>query len=225
MTNSFSTNVKEKILFPGIILYENVLDITEEDIELCAAVYSYLNTDDQKYYTKNIKNTFFYGFEKINKKNFADKIQKSILHYLAKYCDIYDEAVHAIQWQENIFIDIEISGEEKFIYNTSRSFIDDNKQIRNTPFSRQIAVEVCIDDEYLGGSVEYQYINNIKNNKLSKGSILFYPSNYLFSKVHNSIIKGRKITLTTFFNGGKDFLAEENSLEDYENNLLLSYMR
>lgn len=225
MTNFFSTDVKEKILCPGIVLYENVLDITKEDIKSCSTVYDYLNTDEQKYFTKDIKNTFFYGFEKIDKKFFAETVQKSILYYLAKYCDIYEEAIYAIQWQENIFIDIEVSGEQEFIYNTSRSFVDDNKQIRNTPFSRQIAVEVCIDDDYIGGNVELQYFNNFKIDKLSKGSILLYPSNYLFSKVHKSIIKGRKITLTTFFNGGKDFLAEENSLEKYDENFLFSYMR
>lgn len=225
MTSSFSTDIKEKILYPGIVLYENVLDITKEDIESCSTIYNYLNTDKQKYFTKNIKNTFFYGFEKIDKKFFADNIQKSILYYLAKYCDIYEEAIYTIQWQENIFIDIEVAGEQEFIYNTSRSFVDENKQIKNTPFSRQIAVEVCIDDNYLGGGVEYQYFDNIKINKLSKGSILFYPSNYLFSKVHKSIIKGRKITLTTFFNGGKDFLAEENLLDENNSNFLFSYMR
>jgi hypothetical protein len=225
MTNSFSTDVKEKILFPGIVLYENVLDVKEEDIASCADVYTYLSTDQQKYFTKNVKNTFFYGFEKINKKGFAENIQKSILYYLAKYCDLYEEAIHTIQWQENIYIDIEIAGEKEFVYNTNKSFIDDDNKIKSTPFSRQIAVEICIDDNYLGGNIEYPYCNNTKINKLSRGSVLFYPSNYLFSKVHNSIIKGRRITLTTFFNGGKDFLAEENSLEDYENNLLLSYMR
>ena len=39
MTDSFSTNVKEKILYPGIVLYENVLNIKKEDIESCALVH------------------------------------------------------------------------------------------------------------------------------------------------------------------------------------------
>ena len=224
MTDSFSTNVKEKILYPGIVLYENVLNIKKEDIESCALVHKYLSTEEQKVFTKNIKNTFFYGFEKIDKKIFAEGIQKSILYYLAKYCDIYEEAIHTIQWQENIFIDIEVAGEQEFIYNTNRSFIDNNKQIRNTPFSRQISIEVCIDDNYIGGGLEWPYLNQLKINKINKGSILYYPSNYLFSTHHKSILEGRRITLTTFFNGGKDFLAEENGTEESKSQVF-SYMR
>ena len=168
---------------------------------------------------------FFYGLNKLNKKDFATNIQKGILHYFAKYCDIYEEAIHVVQWPENIFIDIEYSGDRSFIYNPNKSFLNEEMEIRNTPFSRQIAVEVVVDDNYSGGTIEWPYLNNLFINKISKGSIIFYPANYLFSKKHNTIINGRRISLTTFFNGGKDFLAEENDLDEESANFLFSYMR
>lgn len=223
MTNSFLTDINEKILYPGVVLYDNVINISEDDVHSIISAQDYINSDFEKYSILNIKNTFFYSLNKINKKLLAENIQKSILYYFAKYCDLYDETIHTVQWQENIFIDIEFAGEPSFIYNPNRSFIDNDK-IRNTPFSRQVVVEIGIDDSYMGGPIEWPYLHNTMLDKLNSGSILFYPANYLFSKKHNSIIKGRKVTLTTFFNGGKDFLAEENSLEQ-ENNLLFSYMR
>lgn len=223
MIDSFSTNVNEKILYPGIALYENVIHISEDDTESIVAAQDYINSNFEKYPIVNIKNTFFYSLDKINKKGLAENIQKCILHYFAKYCDLYDEIIHTVQWQENIFIDIEFSGENSFIFNPNRSFADNNK-IRNTPFSRQVVVEIGVDNSFKGGAFEWPYLKNTRLDKLNKGSILFYPANYLFSKKHNSILSGRKVTLTTFFNGGKDFLAEENGIDESKT-LLFSYMR
>jgi hypothetical protein len=223
MIDSFSTEVEKKIIYPGIVLYENVLSITDDEIASCSDVYQYINKNYERHSLSDVKNTFFYGFKKIGREKFAENVQKSILYYLANYCDTYEEAIHTIQWQENIFIDIEFAGEKSFIYNTNKSFMDNDK-IRSTPFSRQISVEVCIDDNYIGGSLEWPYLNQLKINKINKGSILYYPSNYLFSTHHNSILEGRRITLTTFFNGGKDFLAEENGIEESKAQAF-SYMR
>jgi hypothetical protein len=224
MINSISQNKKETILFPGVVIFENAIDINDSDISDIYSVYNYMSDGGDRYQLDKVKNTFFYGLNIINRSPVAEKIQKSMLNCFARYCDIYKEVIHTIQWQENIFIDVEYAGDSSFIFNPNKSFMENNK-IRNTPFSRQVVVEIVIDDDYEGGAIEWEYLNDIKINKINKGSILFYPANYLFSKKHNTIILGRRITLTTFLNGGKDFLAEENGIEDTEFNLLSSYMR
>jgi hypothetical protein len=224
MINSFSRDSKETILYPGVVAYNNVYDISINDIEDIVSVHNHINKYPEYYLIDKVKNTFFYGLDKINKKETAENIQKGIMYYFAKYCDIYEETIHSIQWQENIFIDIELSGEKSFIYNPNKSFQDEEGNINNTPFSRQVAVEILIDDDYSGGVIEWEYLNNLKYVDWTRGTILFYPANYLFSKKHNTIIRGRKVALTTFFNGGKDFLAEENGLEE-NSNLLFSYLR
>lgn len=224
MIDSFSLDKQQKILYPGIVVYENILDITENDISDIYDTYKHLFEYEEYYELSKVKNTFLYGLNKINKKNLAEKIQKTILSCFARYCDLYEEAIHTIQWQENIFIDVDYAGSQNYTFNPNRSFTENDK-IKNTPFSRQVCVEVIIDDDYIGGSVEWPYLNNLKIDKIPKGSIIFYPSNYLFSKKHDTIMSGRKIVLTTFFNGGKDFLSEENGLEDEGPNLLSSYMR
>lgn len=225
MIDSFSLNKKEKVILPGVLLYENILNFNEDQINSIIAAKDYINKNFDKYDSSKIKNTFFHALNKINKKEFAENVQKSILYYCAKYCDVYDEAIHTIQWQDNIFIDIQYAGESSFIFNTNKSFIDDNQLIKNTPFSRQIVVEVFINDNYRGGTIEWPYFNYLKMDIPKNGSILIYPSNYLFSKKHSTIIEGRKITLTTFLNGGKDFLSEENNLKEEDQNFLFSYMR
>ena len=224
MKNSFSRDREGNILHPGVVLYENVISISEEDIYDLVSLYMHINENTEKYEISKIKNTFFYGLSKINKKEFAEEIQKSIMYYFAKYCDLYPETTHTIQWQENIYIDVEFAGDQGYIFNPNKSFEDDNKNIKTTPFSRQVVVEMAIDDEHIGGALEWIYLDSPKIEKMTKGSILIYPANYLFSKRHNTIIKGRKVLLTTFLNGGRDFLAEENDLDENAN-LAFSYLR
>jgi hypothetical protein len=224
MINSFSRTSHGEIIYPGIVLYNSAIEISDSDLSDIYSSYQHMSENADKYNELKIKNTFFHALNKINKINLAEKIQKSILHYFAKYCEIYDEVIHTVQWQENIFIDVEYSGENSFIYNPNKSFIEEGK-IKNTPFSRQVAVEVIVDNDYEGGHIEWEYLGGIKIKQMQRGAIIFYPSNYLFSKKHHTIISGRKISLTTFFNGGKDFLAEENNTEDADINMLSSYMR
>lgn len=224
MKNSFSHDVNENILYPGIVLYDKVIKIDSKDIDSILSMYFHTKENYEKYEVAKVKNTFFYALNKINKRDLAENIQKAILYYFAKYCELYPEAIHAIQWQENIFTDVEFAGEQSFIFNPNKSFMDDENNIKNTPFSRQVVVEVCVDDNYSGGSAEWIYLDDVKISNFNKGSILIYPANYLFSKKHNTIMNGRKILLTTFFNGGKDFLSEENALDESAN-LSFSYMR
>lgn len=213
-------------IFPGIVLYERAFELTEDDIKSIVSTKDYIDENFKLHNLSKIKNTFFYSLKKINKEQLAKNIQYSILFYLADYCDKYNESIHSIQWQENISIDIEYAGDQEFLHTPNKSFIDNKtKKIQNTPFSRQIVAEVYLNEDYSGGGLEWIYLNKLKINKIPSGSILFYPANYLFSKKHNTIINGRKLVLRTFFNGGKDFLAEENNIEEEEINFLFSYMR
>jgi hypothetical protein len=93
------------------------------------------------------------------------------------------------------------------------------------PCSQRWATRQNELSNFEGGHIEWEYLGGIKIKQMQRGAIIFYPSNYLFSKKHHTIISGRKISLTTFFNGGKDFLAEENNTEDADINMLSSYMR
>lgn len=213
-----------KILSTGIVLYENVLDISNEDISDLINVKNFIDEQENSLF-KNVKNVFFYGFKHFNKEKTAIKIQNSILRCLAHYSDLYDEAIHTLQWQENIYIDIDKSGEAEVIFNCNKSIINSNGEINTIPFSRQILIEIMVNDDYLGGGYEWPYFNNLTLDNIKKGSILICPANYLFAKKHKVIISGKKITLTTFINGGKDFLAEKIEFIGPENNLLFSYMR
>lgn len=224
MINSFSKDKKEKILFPGMLLYEDVYPMSKEDIENIKSVCNYINENEEFYSSKKIKNTFFYGLSEIGKRDLAENIQKGLMYYFAKYCEIYEETIHTVQWQEKIYIDIEFPGERPFIFNPNKSFMDEDNNIKNTPFSRQVVVEIFVDDDYSGGALEWIYLNGIDIDKFKKGSILFYPANYLFSKKHNTIIKGNRAVITTFLNGGKDFLSEESGFTENAN-LAFSYIR
>lgn len=226
MINSFSKYSATEILYPGIVLYNGVYDISSNDIENVISSKGHIDNTTDKYYN-GVRNKFFKSFEYLNNVDFAENIQSGILYYFAKYCDLYPEVVHCIQWQENIFIDCLYAGQiESGLFNSKKSDLNKDGFIKNTPFSRQVAIEISIDDQYNGGGYEWPYLNNVKMNKFTKGSVLFYPADFIYSKKQNLITSGRKIILTTFLNGGKDFLAEENFISDDEDsNMLFSYMR
>lgn len=217
-------NYNKKILNPGIILYKNAVNIDETDIENLLKVYNYSFKYSSKYDEK-IKNIIWHVYSLMDKKDDILYIQNIILKFLSDYIDSFPESVHTIQWQEKISVDINISGEDRYIYNPNASFIKEDKKIDNIPFSRQIVFELLVDDDFTGGKNSWIYFEHLNNEKMQKGDILIYPANYLFSREQSSIISGRKITLSTFFNGGKDFLAEDEGFLPPENNLLFSYLR
>lgn len=214
----------KKVVKPGIILYKNAVQITDEDIEDLLEAYQYSFKYSSKY-DKNIKNLVWHAYSLMDKKEEILYIQKLILKFLSDYVDTFPESVHTVQWQEKINIDIDIAGDEGYIFNPSSSFIKEDGSIDNIPFSRQIGVEILIDDNFIGGRTSWLYLEELNDKQLQAGDILIYPANYLFSRKQSSIISGRKISLSTFFNGGKDFLAEDEGFIDPENNLLFSYLR
>lgn len=224
MINSFSQDNKKEIIFPGIVLYKNFLSFNKTDINDIFLLNEHINKYKDSYEKSSIKNMFFHGLNKINRSDFADRIQKNILLCLADYCNTYEEAIHTIQWQEDISINVHYSGQKDFIYNPNKSFVGDNEIIKNTPFSRQIVVEILVDDNFSGGKSTWPYFSNLELKNYSSGDILLYPANYLFSKNQDAIISGRKISLITVFNGGKDFLAEEDDIEENAE-IAFSYMR
>lgn len=217
-------NYDKKILNPGIILYNNAVTIEQTDIENLLRVYDYSFKYSSKY-DKTIKNIIWHVYTLMDKKDEILYIQNIILKFLSDYIDSFPESIHTIQWQEKINIDINISGEEGFIFNPSSSFIKEDKKIDNLPFSRQIVFELLVDDNCIGGRNSWLYFEHLNDKQMQKGDILIYPANYLFSRKQSSIISGRKIILSTFFNGGKDFLAEDEAFIPPENNLLFSYLR
>jgi len=218
-----NSKYEKNIIYPGFILYKNAVDITDYDVDNLVQVYKDSFKFDDKYGTK-IKNTLWHLFKIMDKEDEILYLQKIILKFIADYVDTFPEAVHTIQWQEKINIDIDVAGETEYILNPNQSYTKLNKKINNIPFSRQIFLEISIDDQYDGGEVEWLYLPDVNIKKMNKGDILIYPANYLFSRKQSSIISGRKMFLTTFFNGGKDFLYEDEDYDSPNNNLLSSYL-
>lgn len=214
----------KQIIGPGVVLYKNAVNISDEDLDNLIKAYQYSFKYSSKY-DKTIKNLIWHCYLLMDKKEEILYIQKLILKFMTDYIDTFPESVHTIQWQEKINIDIDVAGNDAYIVNPSASFIKENKEIDNIPFTRQIGFELLVDDDFIGGKNSWIYLKELDDYQLSKGDILIYPANYLFSRKQSSIISGRKMSLSTFFNGGKDFLAEDEAFIDPSDNLLFSYLR
>lgn len=216
-------DVSPKELFPGVLIFEDVISFSDEDIQLFTETinnYVSSNISIEKY----VKNVLWNIFKQQDKEYFISDMQKIVLNGLAKYCDFYPEAIHPTQWQEQIKAIIDLPGGEDKIFNPSRSTTDEDGNIDYIPFSRSVVAELFIENNVEGGNISWNYLPGININNVSSGSLILYPANFLFSRKESTIISGRRIYIRTFFNGGKDFLAEASDLEK-KNELLYSYMR
>lgn len=224
-TTMVDSYLSKDIILPGVVLYKNVFNFNKKDISKLEKISNYINNNKNEDF-HNIKNRFYFSAEKIKEEEFAKEIQKKILLCMADYCEIYPELIHTIQWQENIYIDFEsVLDTQTYTYNPNKSYLKEDRQIENTPFSRQVAVEINVNEDYTGGYYVWPSFDNFIFNNFKNNDLLIYPANYLFSKIHKAIISGTKITISTFFNGGKDFLVDEKSGGGIEDNLLFSYLR
>jgi hypothetical protein len=206
-------------LFPGQVVFSKHCEVDKEDIDLfykCKDLLTEKKSD--------IRNSIWQVFNDLDKKIVINKYQKYILECLAIYCDIYPESIHSIQWQEKINIIVNKPGENEKTFNPSRSFVESDGYINNAPFNRQLVVELYLDTDYEGGHHSFEYID-LNNYKPESGDIVIYPASFLWSRKEKSIIKGRRMYLRTFFNGGKDFFNEDKDLDLPGTELFFSYMR
>jgi hypothetical protein len=204
---------------PGLASFDQVLIFSEEEINMFENIF---NSDEFKKLneSKSIKNSLWNIFYHLDCIELIKKIQKTLLICLAEYSDYYKESIHSIQWQERIDLKILYPGESEYMFNPSKSFnVKDN-----IPFSRQIVAEIGIEDAHHGGKSSWEYFN-VDEKILKSGEIRIYPASYLYSNTTSTILDGRKIYLRTFFNGGKDFISEDESFDGFENIYMFSYMR
>lgn len=221
LTLNYDSEYKE--ILPGVLVFEDAFSTSKEMMEDINTIYYKYSELDEKL-KEYMKNSIFFILEKNQKQDIIIQLQKIALNCLAKYCDHYPEAIHSLQWQESYKLIIEEPGHEKEIFNPSKSSLDAEKNIISSPFSRQIVVELCIEDTTLFPEYNFIYFNNEINYSIFPGNIIIYPANFLWSREQSSIMNGRRIILRTFFNGGKDF-ASEKDIYDSVDNLFYSYMR
>lgn len=207
------------ILSPGIVVFSEYFDVNEKDTNLFYKASSILDKEKT-----DIRNTIWQTFSRLEEKHTIERYQKYILECLAAYCDIYPESIHSIQWQEKINIIINNAGDKEDYFNPSKSFLEEDGYINNSPFNRQLVVELYLDTDCIGGSYLFDYINLDKYTPMS-GDILIYPASFLLSRKEKGIIKGRRMYIRTFFNGGKDFFNEDKDLDLPGTELFFSYMR
>lgn len=207
-------------ILPGVLLFES--DSSPDYTDKFIKAFEYIQSNNLE--QELVKNSLWEIFNSNNDIESLKEIQSNILSSIALYCDHFDEAIHSIQWQEKIRIIIDGPGTPEKIFNPSRSYIDKDGFIEQIPFSRQICVEYFINDDYEGGGINWRFFD-YPELKPKTGDILVYPGLFLYTKVSRPILKNTKVSLFTSFNGGKDYVSENASVDLGHNELFFSYMR
>lgn len=203
----------------GIVTFENAIDVKDIEVNAFLEASKIPNNIDEI-----IKNNLWEKMIKINSKEILIKYQKFMLMALANYCDIYPESIYSIQWQENIEIIVDFPGESEKLFNPSRTFANPDGYVNSVPSNRQLVVETYLDNDYDSGGVTWPYLN-YKMPKPNIGDIVIYPASFFWSRQEKGIIRGRRIYLRSFFNGGKDFFIDDEKFYEPGTELLFSYMR
>ncbi len=117
-------------------------------------------------------------FNKIKK-----EIEKLCIYYRAKFPIIVTNRIDQVD-----LLKYEVGG--KYEYH-----IDDY-----TDYSRSISVIVNLNEEYEGGDLIFgdQRKFEVKRCKLKKGSIVFFPSNFLYPHKIEPITKGTRYSIVTW---------------------------
>lgn len=207
-------------ILPGVLIFESDLSFGSTDKFIQAHEHIKNNQSEEEL----VKNSLWDIFNDRNDLESLKEIQSNILSSVALYCDHFDEAIHSIQWQEKIKIFVDGPGTPEKTFNPSRSTVDSDGFIDQVPFSRQICVEYFINDDYDGGLIEWGFFD-YPEFKPHAGNILVYPGFFLYTKRSRPILKNTKVSLFTSFNGGKDYVSENRSIDLGHNELLFSYMR
>lgn len=205
--------------YNGIVIFNNVINVDLEDVENFIEANNFPNNKE-----KIIKNSLWQKMYELNHKDTLSKYQKAMMTALANYCDIYPESIYSIQWQEDINIIVDLPGESEKIFNPSKPTEKEDGYINSVPSNRQLVVELYLNNEYESGSVSWPYVK-YKLPKINNGDIVIYPASFFWSRKEKGIIKGKRIYLRSFFNGGKDFFVDDESFYRPGTELLFSYMR
>ena len=217
-------NYKELAL--GIVEFAGAVEVTEEDIESFKRAKEHQTIIDNNIKDNNtlrvIKNTAWVAYGEQDR-HILKSFQSKILTALAMYCDIYTEAIHPIQWQEKIQLDVLSSGNSYVNKNNVASVAGKDYVIDNTPFSRQVIVMLFLNDDYQGGELYWNYFKDLTY-KPKSGTILIMPASFMWTHSAKTILKGERYSLFTAFHGGKDYEGESYE-EEQQENLMLTYMR
>lgn len=65
-------------------------------------------------------------------------------------------------------------------------------------FPRELSCSIILNDDYEGG--EFSFFNNTEKYKLTKGSVIVFPSNFLFPHQILPVTKGTRYSIITWFN-------------------------
>tara|TARA_R100000388_G_C7242516_1_gene162558 strand:+ start:564 stop:1118 length:555 start_codon:yes stop_codon:yes gene_type:complete len=115
---------------------------------------------------------------------------------------IYDEIFHFYSTYRIKFPRLEaaqINQIDLLKYNTGGKYLYHTDEFHGTP--RSLSVIINLNDDYEGGDLvfAYQYLNKeMKRVPLKKGSICFFPSNFLYPHMIEPITKGTRYSIVAW---------------------------
>ena len=190
-----------KVVGGTIAIYENYwpnfletisLSISQKDIEFISA--STFDPKTGQTFVNKIRNTDTIGITKNSKTN--DHFNK-----LDKDCrEIINKIVRSYKRDFNIRDNI--LDEENYSllrYNPGQYYREHYDG--PTESARAVSVLIYLNDDYLGGEIEF--INFNEKLKPKAGTVILFPSNYAYRHIAHPVTSGTKYVITTFLHDRK----------------------
>ena len=181
------------------------MDHTEAIVELnniiekqfCEEIINYINTkqlknlaideDGNDLLNKNIRNVLGHHLDPKEEKNIFDKINKKIekyyFHYKAKFPKTCNNKINQID-----LLKYEVGGKYEYHVDTF------------TDVARSISIIINLNNDYTGGNLIFADQKNfeVKRCKLDTGSIVFFPSNFMYPHAIEPITEGTRYSIVAW---------------------------
>jgi len=136
----------------------------------------------------------------------VDTINVSMEHIISKNHSVrkdidlrlYAVAGNAIRQYNNQFNHAKIeqdTGYELLRYNQGQFYVEHTDSFKERP--RAVSCSLALNDDYDGG--EFAFFNRELKYKLKKGSVLMFPSNFMYPHEILPVTKGRRWSIITWF--------------------------
>jgi len=196
---------KESYFDKGKDSYKNLEDyikVFENAIsdELCDRIISEYENSDEWFdaSTKSGVNKDIRNCELINI-SIEDTINKNKISRKKIDDDVYSVVSKVLNDLNQIYNGISViqdSGYGLLRYNEGGFYTQHTDNYTDSP--RTISCSICLNDNYEGG--EFGFFNRNIKYKLKKGSVIVFPSNFMYPHEIMPIVKGTRYSIITWFN-------------------------
>jgi hypothetical protein len=206
-------------IFPGIIKFPSSFDVSSGEVENLKDRLNQAFFDNYEFhfgdggellYGMNLsghkipaEHIFMLPIKLMDDLNFelVDRIETAIYQALLQYVAKYQDVLHSIWWRTLGHFSAYPTGSSLDLHSDNDvNYWPKTKPIDQAALHHVLSCSAVVNDDFEGGNIYFEYYD--KEVELTKGDILFFPSNYAATHCVKQIRSGTRFSYVTWFGHG-----------------------